>query len=140
MELGKRFLRSLFSDRERRTAERRALPGLVAFYWDGGTPIAHDVQEISSTGLYLLTDQRWYPGTVIAMTLQWIPAKDSDPDRSIAVQVRAIRHGADGVGLAFVAAVELDPTHGWDKRNHAADKKTIDRFVARWFQNGPSQP
>ena len=132
-ELAKHFLRALLGP-ERRKHERRALPGLVAFYWDGGTPVAHGVQQISPIGMYLLTDQRWYPGTVIAMTLQWIDASDSDPDRSIAVRARAVRHGTDGVGLMFLSAVDLNSMRGSDRGPDPADTKAVDRFVKRWFK------
>ena len=40
---------------DRRRSKRHPLPGLVAYYWTGGTPQAHQIGDISSTGFYLLT-------------------------------------------------------------------------------------
>src|ERR1019366_451978 len=57
---------------ELRQAPRHPAPGLEAFYWDGLPPSPHDVRDISSTGLYLVTDERWYPGTLVLMTLQHV--------------------------------------------------------------------
>ena len=39
---------------ERRNAERHPLSRLVAYYWEGGPPLAHGVRNISLTGMYLL--------------------------------------------------------------------------------------
>lgn len=97
----KRFLRRLLGH-EHRFAERRTLSGLVAYYWDGGRPTAHEIRDISLTGMYLLTEDRWYLGTVIRMTLQETANTNVDSDKWIAVQARVVRHGSDGVGLAFI--------------------------------------
>ncbi|HEY6764483.1 MAG TPA: hypothetical protein VI386_06905, partial [Candidatus Sulfotelmatobacter sp.] len=45
-------------------------PLLVAYYWDGAAPTSHKIQNISSTGFYLTTKERWLPGTMVTMTLQ----------------------------------------------------------------------
>lgn len=100
-----RFLWRLFGH-EHRDAERRTLSGLVAYYWDGGRPIAHDIRDISLTGMYLLTEDRWYPGTVMQMTLCETTNTIVDSDRWIAVQAKVTRHGSDGVGLAFLPGKE----------------------------------
>ena len=125
---------------ERRKAERRAIPGLVAYYWDGGSPVAHSVREISLTGMYLLTGQRWYPGTVMTMRLQQMDSADADPDHSIAVHARVVGSDIDGVGLAFISPVaSRSTTGGEDAKNDAVDKKALDRFMRRWFLEGRSQ-
>jgi len=98
--------RSLFWRRligqERRSSERHVLSWLVAYYWDGGTPVAHGVRDISLTGMYLLTGDRWYVGTVIQVTLQETGDADVHAERWIAVQARVVRQGSDGVSLAFL--------------------------------------
>ena len=58
----KRWIEWLFSEDRRRATRYQSLP-LVAYYWDGAEPEAHGVLDASLTGLYLLTKQRWYPGT-----------------------------------------------------------------------------
>src|SRR6185437_10952760 len=78
----KAWLESL-SSRERRRAERQEPVHLVAYYWDGAAPAPHEVRDISSTGLYLATNQRWYPGTQVMLSLQRVGAAETDPDRSI---------------------------------------------------------
>ena len=95
------FLRRLLGQ-EQRSAERRICPGLVAHYWSGGPPVAHDVRDISLSGMHLLTVDRWYLGTVIQMSIQEIGTTDVDSDRWITVQAKVVRSDSDGVGLTFI--------------------------------------
>jgi hypothetical protein len=124
----KSFWRGLLG-KERRKAERRAVPGLVAYYWDGGPPTPRPVREISLTGMYLLTEERWYLGTVVMMRLQQTETSDDDPDRSIAVHARAVRFGDDGVGMAFLPQGQNPYQNGHDPRNSGRDSKSMKRFV-----------
>jgi Flp pilus assembly protein TadG len=90
------------TSRERRRVKRQETLPLVAHFWDGGAPMAHKVRDISSHGLYLLTQQRWYPGTLVTLSLQREDLSASDPNRSVSVQARVIRADEDGVGFTFV--------------------------------------
>ena len=49
-----------------------------------------------------MTDERWYPGTVVTMSLQKADAAETDPDRSIMVNAKVVRFGIDGLGFSFV--------------------------------------
>jgi hypothetical protein len=82
--------------------QRYVAPRLVAYFWDGGTPTAHYIRDLSSTGMYLLTTQRWYPGTLVTMTLQRTEKDQAGVRQSITVQARVMRSAEDGVGLRFV--------------------------------------
>ncbi len=55
---------------DRRRAHRRYVPGMVAHYFTGGAPKPYDVADISMTGFYVLTEDRWTPDTMVRMTLQ----------------------------------------------------------------------
>ncbi len=126
----KRWMDWLFSEDRRRAPRYKSLP-LVAYYWDGAEPAAHGVLDASLTGLYLLTKQRWYPGTVVTMTLQRAHAAATDSERSIAVNAKVVRSGADGVGLAFLPTPPVDSRRGEDSVNRAADLKTLQQFFHR---------
>jgi len=69
MKALKRLFGKVFS-RDRRTAERLPAADLSAYYWTGAAPAHHGIRDISSTGFYLVTEERWYPGTLVMMTLQ----------------------------------------------------------------------
>jgi uncharacterized protein len=109
-----------------RKAPREQAPGLAAYYWTGGAPEAHEIRDISSTGLYVVTEERWYPGTLVLMTLQVSAFGEEVEERTICVHSRAVRWGKDGVGLQFVLQKSSD-----DSPMAAADRKALDRFLQR---------
>jgi uncharacterized membrane protein (UPF0127 family) len=121
----------LSSSSDRRRAPRQPLPGVVAYYWTGSTPRAYQIADISSTGFYVLTEERWFPGTMVLMTLQRIDNSGKNLNDSIAVQSRVVRWGSDGLGLAFVVSKAVDPHSGELIRENGADKKTLERFLER---------
>jgi hypothetical protein len=86
--------------------------------------------------LYLVTEERWYPGTLILMTLTRTDRGEECAERSISVHSRAVRWGNDGVGLQFVLANEQEKRLG----RHVPvvdglDKRELERFL-RLFQSG----
>ena len=66
--------------------------------------------HVSQSGLILLTDERWLPGTRIVMTLQR-GGKDR-PEEIHRVESEVIRWGVDGVGCAFVESGFVDLNNG----------------------------
>jgi hypothetical protein len=124
----KDWIQEKFS-KDRRRADRQASPQLVAFYWDGSPPKAHGIRDISSTGLFLITEGSWYPGTLVMMTLQEDGTVVDRAGESIAVEAEVIRVGADGVGLAFVMSRKKGSVDGRSLMPHVVDKKTFDKFV-----------
>jgi PilZ domain len=128
MNVIKKWFEQWFS-KDRRRAARQPLPGLVAHYWTGSVSVGKGVGDISSTGLYLLTEERWYPGTMIKITLQRTgKAGENTEDRTIIVHTKVVRSGPDGVGLAFVSpdAIEL---RAHNMQNFVADTKTLQKFL-----------
>jgi hypothetical protein len=106
-----RMLRWLFPElviheapkpRDRRRADRQSLPGLIAYFFTGGAPEPHKINNISVTGFYLQTEDRWMPGTVVRMTLQKVGSKGDDPSETITVNSRIVRWGPDGEGFEFI--------------------------------------
>ena len=92
--------------KQRRAEERRAprlpMPGLVAYFFTGGSPRPHPIKDISVTGFYMQTEERWLPGTVIRVTLQMVNAHGEDGRDSVTVLSRVVRWGPDGGGFEFV--------------------------------------
>jgi hypothetical protein len=91
---------------EPRRAPRRAQPELVVYYWDGSAPDGRHIRDISQSGAYIYTTERWYPGTIIRIILQGQKTTvESDgttkPVSSICIPARVIRHGDDGVAVEF---------------------------------------
>jgi hypothetical protein len=88
--------------RERRRSLRYQSPGLVAYYWTGGLPRAHEVADISPMGFYLRTNAPWVLHTMVRMTLQRSDKKEGHPMHSITVLAKIVRIDPDGIGHEFV--------------------------------------
>ena len=112
-----------------RKAPREENPGLAAYYWNGAAPEAHGIRDISSTGMYLVTEERWYPGTLVLMTLQRTDGGEEMAERSISILSRAVRWGHDGVGLQFILADPKDTRKGNTPLMETADRKEFERFL-----------
>lgn len=117
-----------------RRAPRESASGLAAYYWTGASPIPHSIRDISSTGLYVVTEERWYPGTLVLMTLQRTDGEEAREERSIYVHSRAVRWGNDGVGLQFVLPETPDSKRAKDLLVDSVDRKTLDRFLKRLWK------
>jgi len=115
-----------------RKAPRRPTPGLAAYYWTGAAPRPHDIRDISSTGLYVVTEERWYPGTLILMTLQPTGNGEESSEHSIAVHSRAVRWGNDGVGLQFIPLDTPETQGGPNPLLNGVDQKHLDQFLQRF--------
>ena len=114
---------------ERRGAERHAMPPLAAYYWNGGNPKAHTVRDISSTGLFLVTEERWYPRTLVRVTLQKTHSTAEDPQRSITVESMVVRWGTDGVGLELIPPESGGSKGVYVQATNGTDKKSLERFL-----------
>lgn len=126
LSLMARFRRWLDGDSDRRRAVRHPLPGLVAYYWTGGPPRPYSLGDISTSGFFLITDERWTPGTIIQMTLQRTDTERGAED-VVSVQSRVVRWAADGVGFQFVLA----DVRGQSLPGQGTDKEVLERFLER---------
>jgi hypothetical protein len=87
---------------EQRRAVRLPMPGLVAYFFTGGSPRPHPIKDISVTGFYMQTDERWMPGTIVRVTLQMVESSGEGRRETITVHSRVVRWGPDGGGFEFV--------------------------------------
>lgn len=103
---------------ERRKADRHSSSNLAASHCDD-IQKPSPVKNISLTGVYLLTQQRFPIGQLVSLTLRHMEQPDNSPahriaplantarlsrgpDNPITVEANAIRWGDDGVALAWV--------------------------------------
>ena len=95
-------------------AERRLVDQFAAYRWNGSSLTQEVVRDISSTGLYLLTTERWEPGVILALTLQREGSLELDPARRITTQAKSVRCGTDGVGLTFLWSKDDPESRRWE--------------------------
>jgi hypothetical protein len=132
--LQNRFMRWLYPEQEtgpvdRRRSSRQPAPGLVAYYYTGGAPKPHKVGDISGTGFYLLTDERWLPDTMIRMTLQRADSGGENPEDSISVVSKVVRCGTDGVGSEFILSESTHPKSHQLSSGKEINRETLERFL-----------
>lgn len=124
-----------YSDRsssvERRRAERRTSPALAAYHWKGSIARENSVRDISSTGAYLLTQERWEPGEVIALTLQ--RSGPLERESSFPVQARAVRWDDHGVAVSFVLPPNAD-LRLWQSPLKSAAEQNQPEDIVREFR------
>jgi hypothetical protein len=117
-----------------RKAQRESVSGLTAYFFTGGAPVAHEVRDVSTTGMYVFTDERWYPGTVVRMTLT--DRQQPTAEYSITANMAVMRFGDDGVGLQFVTRPDPSRRGGQaapqDMMGATADELQIVRFLQRF--------
>ena len=118
----KSLLQRLFNEEppDPRNAQREAFPGLVAYFFTGGTPAPHRVRDISGSGLYVYTGERWYLGTIIRITLT--DQRQLERPHSLTVDAKVVRWGNDGVGLHFILV---------DNRSRRDSELPIDAITAK---------
>jgi Flp pilus assembly protein TadG len=90
-----------------RRGPRSVYPEILVYYWDGSAPEGRRIHDISLSGAYICTPERWYLGTIIRLILQRGSAavgKDGAmvPSASTCIPARVVRHGSDGVAVEFV--------------------------------------
>ena len=85
---------------DKRKFPREVLPWVAAYFFDGGPPSPSSVRDISMSGMFVVTAERWYLGTIIRFTLtDW---RVQPPNRYVTINAEAVRWGDDGVGLRFL--------------------------------------
>lgn len=124
---------SVSNSAEKVRAERRPLPGLAAYHWEGAIPRLNKVRNISSTGLYLQTPDRWQPGEIVDLTLQREGPPQMAFDRHVRLRTRAVRWGNDGVALQFDTLDHAD-IRLWDSPLKADAVHTEPEDILREFR------
>jgi hypothetical protein len=94
---------------EKPRAERRTPLGLTAWQTNDPASKPSTIKNISSSGLYLLTKERWLVDELISITIELEGLPENRAEDRISVLARVVRHGEDGIGLLFVLPAGLDP-------------------------------
>jgi hypothetical protein len=139
-ELAVEQSREEWLEEDRRRAPREPGDGLAAYFWYGSSPESRAIRDISATGLYLITAERWYPGTLVKMALQTQGAQGESADQTIAVQSCVMRWGKDGVGLQFVASDSSERLASPIGNAPVADPQKLRHFLDQIRRKGHGRP
>jgi uncharacterized membrane protein (UPF0127 family) len=81
---------------------------VLALYTNGGPVEPHVVQNLTKKGAVVQTEDRWYPGTVVDMTLRYddhyakLSKMGKASDDSVHVRAKVVGSAADGVRVEFI--------------------------------------
>jgi len=134
---------------ERRKDQRVDAKGLPVSCAVGSQPKSARVGNISPTGLYLFTEERWAQGTIVVLTLGEKSRFDKTSRSVVQLWTRCIRTDDDGAGLTFthahinrtkwLEAMSLAPS--LIAENHPVHVFRFTRALAFLFSTSPaSQP
>lgn len=126
-----RMVRWLFPKPDSSRAPRQTIPNLGAYYWTGGAPQVFALGDISATGFFLITAERWRPGTIVLMTLQRTNTSGIDPRDAISVVVQAVRWGLDGMGFEFIMDDFVKDNPGLILTGKGTDRAALEKFLLR---------
>jgi hypothetical protein len=86
---------------DRRTDQRMDAQGLSVSYAAGSEHKKVRIGNISPTGLYLFTEERWQPGAIVLLTLGEKSIFDESSRFQVKLWTRCVRVDEQGAGLAF---------------------------------------
>ena len=114
-----------------RRAERRQSPSLAAYHWKGPYPRLNSIRDISCTGAFLLTQERWEPGEVVSLSLQ----RSGPPEKENAfpVQAKAVRWDEEGVAVSFLLPPGAD-LRLWQSPLKSAELQNEPEDILREFR------
>jgi hypothetical protein len=95
-----RFLRWLYP--EQRKTNRHAMPPLVVYLGAVRTSKVFPVGDVSTSGFYMLSQERWLPGSEMPVTLQRTDGEDIPA--TITLLAKVVHSGPDGVGFSFAVS------------------------------------
>jgi hypothetical protein len=118
---------------EQPRAERMPAATLAAHCDSELNHVDAGVKDISSTGLYLVTEKRFATGEVVHLSLHGKGSGEGHSELEIAVEAKVVRQGQDGIGLSFVLPAGLD-TNLWSVLVRNTVILTSAEEIARMFR------
>jgi hypothetical protein len=80
-----------------RRAPRLVEREMVVEYWDGIAPAGRGIRDISESGAYICTTEKWYSGAIIRLVF-----RGREPKTSVPVLAQVVRQGKDGFAMEFL--------------------------------------
>jgi hypothetical protein len=90
-----------------RVAGRRGTRSFCSHYRLQGSLAEARIRDVNTSGLYVLTDERWPVGTRVSMTLEIRNPGNRDPATPLRVHLNVVACGPDGLGLEFVRGQQI---------------------------------
>ena len=129
-----RFLRWLYPDK--RKAQRCSYPPIVSYLGAVHTTRPFQIADVSLKGFYMITLERWLPGTTMLVTLERTDLGGSGFGKSITLLATVARTGLNGIGFSFCFADDEEAASSSSKlesptslHGGGATKEDIEKFL-----------
>jgi len=106
--LMKRLIRWIVPDQ--RVANRHAVPPVVAYLGHVRSSKVYKIADISIAGFYMVTEDRWIPGTGFPVTLE--RTDEGALEQRLTVYSTVVRVGEDGMGFTFLKPADEEQQSG----------------------------
>lgn len=123
--LMKRLIRWICPDQ--RVANRHTMPPLIAWLGMVRGSKEYKIGDVSVAGFYMITEERWIPGTSFPVTLE--RTDDAGMGRSLTVHASVVRAGEDGVGFTFLQSPAEESADGPTGANSRVDLTKLAQFL-----------
>jgi hypothetical protein len=123
--LMKRLIRWICPDQ--RVANRHTMPPLTAWLGMVRSSKEYKVGDVSVAGFYMITEERWVPGTSFPVTLE--RTDGAGIGRTLTVQASVVRAGEDGVGFTFLQDAAEESADGLTGMNNRVDLTKLAQFL-----------
>jgi hypothetical protein len=87
----------------------------------------YKVGDVSVAGFYMITEDRWIPGTSFPVTLE--RTDDAGMGVSLTVHASVVRCGEDGVGFTFLQDAAEESSDGPTGANNRVDLTKLAQFL-----------
>lgn len=121
----KRLIRWICPDQ--RVANRHTMPPLTAWLGMIRSSKEYQVGDVSVAGFYMITEERWIPGTSFPVTLE--RTDEAGMGRSLTVHASVVRSGDDGVGFTFLQTPVEESADGPTGTNAKVDLTKLAQFL-----------
>ena len=79
---------------------------VFAYYWEGAVSVPHGVRNLSVKGAEIVTSDKWYPGTIINLTLQCGAQAAGQGGaatcKALAMRSKVVAHSREGIRVEFL--------------------------------------
>jgi hypothetical protein len=123
--LMKRLIRWICPDQ--RVANRHTMPPVNVWLGMIRSSKEYKVSDVSVAGFYMITEDRWIPGTSFPVTLE--RTDEAGMGRSLTVQATVVRCGDDGVGFTFLQDPAEKGADGPTGDNSRVDLTKLAQFL-----------
>jgi hypothetical protein len=123
--LMKRLIRWICPDQ--RVANRHTLPPLTVWLGMVRSSKEYKVGDVSVAGFYMMTEERWIPGTSFPVTLE--RTDEAGMGRILTVQATVVRCTDDGVGFSFIHNAAEENADSPAGANNRVDLTKLAQFL-----------